>query len=204
MDELKQAWTELKPEQNTLSHLSPEDLAQTEPKSSGVIEKLRKNVKMKLAYAIFFTGAFAFSIPFAFPMASQILLSVLFMAYLIASILLYQELQTLNKGVDMSQDVLHGMIEYRDRIKRVLHYEEVVALALYPVSVSGGFFFGLKLYNRQAEIMNRTAEWVLLILLIATFTIGGHWLSRWLNRRAFGKYLNRLNESIQELKAGNN
>lgn len=199
MDELKQAWTRLE-ERNAFdrpAEKAPDPSAHT---SSGVIEQLRRKVSRKLFYCSFFTAAFAISIPYSFPLISQVLVSVLFAAYLVGSILLYQELQVLNNGVDMSQDILHGMTEYRDRIRRVIHYEEVIALTLYPVSISGGFFLGIKLYDQRAEIMNRTAEWVILITLIVVFTLCGHWLSKRLNQRAFGRYLTQLDQNIDELK----
>ncbi len=201
MDELKQAWEEMTSDSKDLTQLSEAEIkGTTSVKSAGVIEKLRSGVKKKLAYAVFFTLAIGGGIPFAFPLASQILLTILFVAYLVGAVLLYQELQILNRGVDMTQDVLHGLTTYRDRIKRVLRYEESTALALYPVSISGGFFLGFQLVDREAQIMTQTIHWVFLVITILLLTIGGHWLARWMNRKAFGQYLNRLDETIKELK----
>lgn len=200
MDELKEAWGSIKSETEEFTHLSEEEImANISAKSSGTIEKLRKNVKYKLGYAIGFSAVFGGIIPFAFPLASQVLLTVMFVAYLVGAVLLYQELQILKKGLNMDQDIRHGLIEYRDRIKRVLKYEESTALALYPVSVSGGFFLGMQLVDRDAEIMTETFHWVVLILTIVLFTIGGNWLAKWMNRKAFGKYLDGLDETISEL-----
>jgi len=201
MDELKQAWEEMTSDSKDLTQLSEAEIkGTTSVKSAGVIEKLRSGVKKKLAYAVFFTLAIGGGIPFAFPLASQILLTILFVAYLVGAVLLYQELQILNRGVDMTQDVLHGLTTYRDRIKRVLRYEESTALALYPVSISGGFFLGFQLVDREAQIMTETIHWVFLVITILLFTIGGHWLARWMNRKAFGRYLDRLDETIEELR----
>ncbi|MEQ9304896.1 MAG: hypothetical protein RJQ14_13390 [Marinoscillum sp.] len=200
MDELKEAWGSIKSETEGFTHLTEEEImANISAKSSGTIEKLRKNVKYKLGYAIGFAAVFGGVIPFAFPLASQVLLTVMFVAYLVGAVLLYQELQILKKGLNMDQDIRHGLIEYRDRIKRVLKYEESTALALYPVSVSGGFFLGMQLVDRDAEIMTETFHWVVLILTIVLFTIGGNWLAKWMNRKAFGKYLDGLDETISEL-----
>lgn len=200
MDELKEAWGSIKSETEEFTHLSEKEImANISAKSSGTIEKLRKNVKYKLGYAIGFAAVFGGIIPFAFPLASQVLLTVMFVAYLVGAVLLYQELQILKKGLNMDQDIRHGLIEYRDRIKRVLKYEESTALALYPVSVSGGFFLGMQLVDRDAEIMTETFHWVVLILTIVLFTIGGNWLAKWMNRKTFGKYLDGLDETISEL-----
>lgn len=200
MDELKDIWGELK---ETPSDLSREEiLKNAHAKSAGTLEQLRKKVKAKLGYAVFFTVVIAGGIPFAFPLPSQILLSILLAAYLVGSVLLYQELSILNKGIDMSQDVLHGLTTYRDRIKRVLNYEEVVALSLYPVSASGGFLLGRQLWNRDAEIMMQATDWAVLVIAMIAITIAGHWLARWMNRVAFGKHLDELQQNIDELSRG--
>lgn len=202
MDELKEAWGSIKRETEAFSLSTEAEIkANVSAKSSGTIEKLRKNVKYKLGYAVGFATVFGGIIPFAFPLASQVLLMVMFVAYMVGAIFLYQELQILNKGVNMDQDILHGLIAYRDRIKRVLKYEESTALTLYPVSVSGGFFLGMQLADRDAQIMSQTLHWVALITTIVLFTIGGNWLAKWMNRRAFGKYLDRLDETIAELQS---
>lgn len=201
MDELKDAWGELETKSENFTGLSEEEIHQSgKKKSYGVIEKLHEQVKRKFYLALFFTVVIGAGIPFAFPLASQILLLILWVAYMVGTILLYQEKNILSKGVDMSQDILHGMKAYHQRVKRVIHYEEIVALTLYPVSVSGGFFLGRQLVDREAEIMNETLDWVILIVSIVILTIGGHWFSRWLNRLAFGKYLDKLEENIKELE----
>lgn len=202
MDELKEAWGSIKSKTEGFTHISEAEikLAVQENRSLGVIEKLRQHVKYKLGWAIFFTLTFSILIPFAFPLASQILLTILLMAYAIGGILLFQELKVLNKGVDMDSDLLTGLKAYRDRIKRVISYEETVALILYPVSTSGGFFFGMQLVDREAVIMDKAWHWVTLIITVLLFTIIGHIAARKMNERAFGKYLIQLEDNIELLK----
>lgn len=194
MDELKQAWAQWESEspisENLPSAGNPQD----------VLQQILRNVKRKLWYAVFFTLAFAIGIPFTSPLLSQALLCILLAAYLTGSILLFQEWKILRQRVDMTQDVLHNLTTYRDRVLRVIRYEELIALTLYPVSISAGFFVGLKLYNHEAELMDRTTEWIILILLILIFTLAGHRVSHRLNQRAFGHQLQRLNENIQQLQ----
>ncbi len=199
MDELKEAWGSIKTEGFT--NLTEAEIKNTvNTKSTGIIEKLRKGVKYKLGYAIFFTMVFAVIIPFAFPIASQILLCILLMAYAIGGILLYQELQILNNGVGMDNDLLTGLQTYRDRIKRVIRYEEIVGLTMYPISTSGGFFLGMQLVDREAVIMDKAWHWVTLVVTVLLFTVIGHFAAKKMNERAFGKYLSQLEDNIEMLK----
>ena len=201
MDELKEAWGSIKSKTEGFTNLTEAEIKNTvNTKSTGIIEKLRKGVKYKLGYAIFFTMVFAIIIPFAFPIASQILLCILLMAYAIGGILLYQELQILNKGVGMDNDLLTGLQTYRDRIKRVIRYEEIVGLTMYPISTSGGFFLGMQLVDREAVIMDKAWHWVTLIVTVLLFTVIGDFAAKKMNERAFGKYLSQLEDNIEMLK----
>ena len=201
MDELKEAWGSIKSKTEGFANLTEEEIKHTvNTKSTGIIEKLRKGVKYKLGYAIFFTIVFAVIIPFAFPLASQILLSILLMAYAIGAILLYQELQILNKGVSMDNDLLTGLQTYRDRIKRVIRYEEIVGLTMYPISATGGFLLGMQLVDREAVIMDKAWQWVTLIVTVLLFTVIGHFAAKKMNERAFGKYLGQLEDNIEMLR----
>lgn len=203
MDKLKQVWRELKVQTTGQADLTTEEIQETvRSKSSGVIAKLHHKVKVKFYFALFFTIAIGVGLPFAFPLASQVLLLILLLAYLIGSVLLYQEMQILSKGIDMSQDIRRGMKAYHQRIKHVLHYEEVIGLTLYPVSASGGFFLGMQAVDRDAEIMTRPSDWVILVIILIILTISGHLLTKYLNRISFGKYLDQLEDSIRELENG--
>lgn len=203
MDELKEAWGSLKSKTEGFTNLTEAEIKHTvnDSTSFGIIEKLRKNVKYKLLWAIFFTIVFAIIIPFAFPLASQILISIMLMAYAIGSILLYQELQILKKGVNMDSNLLTGLIAYRDRIKRVIKSEEVVGLTMYPISTSGGFFLGMQLFSREAVIMDKSWHWGVLISTVLLFTVLGHFAARKMNEKAFGKYLNQLEDNIELLRS---
>lgn len=201
MDELKEAWGSLKRKTEGFTNLTEDEIKFTvNTKSKGIIAKLRRGVKYKLGYAIFFTIAFAIIIPFAFPLASQILLCILLMAYAIGGILLYQELQILNKGVNMDNDILTGLKQYRDRIKRVIRYEEIVGLTMYPISTSGGFFLGMQLVDREAVIMDKAWHWITLIVTVLLFTVIGHFAAKKMNEKAFGKYLAQLEDNIEMLR----
>lgn len=202
MDELKKAWGELSGQSDKFAELTPEEIQENvRSKSSGLMEKLRKNVRKKFYFCLFFMLAFGIGVPFVFPLASQILLLILWAGYLIGSVLLYQEYKALRSEVDMAQDIHQGLLAYYHRIKRVLHYEELIALTLYPVSASGGFFLGIKLVDKEAQIMNNPADWVVLIVMLIVFTLAGNWLAKWMNRKAFGKYLRQLKENIEELES---
>ncbi len=203
MDELKEAWGSLKSKTEDFTNLSDQEIKHSirTIRSTGIMENLRQKVKYKLLWALFFALSFAIIIPFAFPLASQVLLTILLMAYAIGAMLLYQELQVLNKGVPMDSDLLTGLKAYLDRIRRVLRYEEMVSLTLYPVSASGGFFFGMQLVDREAAIMDKAWHWATLIVTVLLFTFIAHLATQKMNAKAFGQYLTQLEANIERLQS---
>lgn len=202
MDELKHVWGKIEEQQTPFVPPSTAEIMKNiSAESAGLIGKLQRKVRQKLNYAIFFTIIFALVIPFSFPLAAQVMMSILFVAYLFGAIQLNEELKILQRGIDMTQSVLHGLEAYRDRIKRVIRREETIALTLYPVSSSGGLFLGMQLVDREAAIMTKSYQWIILILTVIISTLACHWLAKKMNEKAFGQYLRQLDNNIDEIRA---
>lgn len=201
MNELKKAWEELKSDTKEFTTIQKEELYKAiHIKSKGPIRKLHHQVKFKWYFCLFFTVAIGILIPWIDVLVSQILLLILLSAYLVGDILLYQEHKVLEKGIDMSQDLKTSLNEYYKRVKDVLKYEELVGLTLYPISLTAGFFIGMKLGAPEEEIMNETSDWIALVITMIIITPLAHLLAKWMNKAAFGKYLNELKKNIDELE----
>ncbi|MFY0605407.1 MAG: hypothetical protein JXR10_01760 [Cyclobacteriaceae bacterium] len=201
MTELKEIWGKL--DQNGPIDKGIEESEIRKALSSdslGFIAKLKRNVYQKLFITVVLTVGLILSIPFIFPLVSQILMSVLCAAYVLGSLLFYKEYSILKNGIDMSQDILHGLKDYYFRIKRVIHYEEIICLILYPISITSGFLFGMKLANPAIEVMSGPYDWVILIVSILVLTFLSDRFTKWLNRIAFESYLHDLKNHIEELE----
>jgi len=201
MDELKQVWKDFKKENNELTAYSTNEIILSiSKKSNGTMQALRKKVLIKLILCLFFTVLLAVYIPFAYPLPSQLLLLLLLIAYLLGDILFYQEYKILGREIDMNKDLLLSMKTVRNRIKKANKYEELIDLILYPFSFTAGFITGLTFEDQNRAYMVDSKDWIALIIAIIIFTPLGHWLAKWMNKRSFGKYLNRLEENITQLE----
>lgn len=201
MDELKEAWQSISLKDVNLSGI--EIRKDLHAKSQSVLSKLKRKVRLTVRATSTFTLAFAIITPFVFPVASQVLLLILTMAYLVASILLYQQYQVLQKGIDLHNSLLDSLNSYKKRILTLLKYEELVALCLYPISITAGFLYGRKLFDPGAVLFSKPRDWFMLIALTITLTLIGHLAAKWFNKYSYGKYLARLDDYITELEAGN-
>ena len=201
MDELQKAWNEIKTETGKFTTVDRTEVEEAiHVRSKGPIGILRKKLRIKWYFCLLFTVLIAVGIPFVQVLASKILLLVLLAAYLIGDILLYQEDRILKKGIDMGASVKESLNLYYKRIRDVLKYEELIGLTLYPVSITAGFFIGMRLGDPTDEIMNETRDWVALVISVLVFTPLSHLLARWMNKVAFGKYLKELKKNINELE----
>lgn len=198
MEELKTLWREVSSKGVQTS--TPAQIHKSVVRrSSAPAEALLKGIRIKGYFAIGFALFFGAIVPFAMPVVSQYLLLVIFAAYLIGAILLWQEYNILKGGLDMSMNLREGLTAYYSRIKKVLYYEELIALCLYPICAASGFLLGMQWMAGAKSILNNTASWLIFTSVILVMTISGYFLARWLNQRKFGPYLQQLKDNIDEL-----
>jgi hypothetical protein len=199
MDNLKQVWDQLKKDSKDFTTFQEAEIESAiRQESHGLLATIRKKVFIKWLFCLFFTVLIAVGTPFVNVLASQVILLFLLVAYLFGSIMLWQEYQHLKHGIDMSKSLKEGLREYYDRVRKVLKYEEVIGLVLYPFSLSAGFFLGLSL--GENPIMSQQKHWIALIICIIVFTPVGHFMAKWMNRKGFGKYMKQLKQNIDELE----
>ncbi|MEQ8549527.1 MAG: hypothetical protein RIC03_16570 [Cyclobacteriaceae bacterium] len=201
MDEIKSAWNDLNAAKNNFSSSTDLEIHEIiQAKSKGAIQKIKEQVYLKFWFCVFFLALLGIYLPFANPFISQVLISVMVVAYTIGSIFLFKEYKSLKKTMDMSQNLLDGLKNYRKKILQIIKYEEIIALILYPISAPAGFFVGLKFQNADIPILESKEQWVALILCIVIITPAAHFTTKWMNRKAFGKYLEQIEENIQILE----
>ena len=201
MDEIKTAWNNLNVTKNNFSASTDLQLSEIiQTKSKGAIQKIKEQVFIKFWFCIFFLSLLGVYLPFANPFVSQILISIMIVVYTIGSVLLYKEYDSLKNAMDMSQNLLYGLKNYRNKILQILKYEEMIALTLYPISVAAGFLVGLKFQNAEIPILESKSLWVILGLCILIITPAAHFATKWMNRKAFGKYLDELEKNIRILE----
>lgn len=200
MNDLKEAWDELKIDTSDLTHISEQEVKLSiTVKSKGTMETLRKKVLYKFLFCLFFTICIAALIPFAGIVPAQILLTILLAAYIVGGVLILQEYKELGKETDPTQSLSANLIFFRDRIKKVLKYEELIGLVLYPISLSAGFILGLS-NGGNGSYMEKPSDWIALAVALVVGVPLSNWGAKKMNKKAFGEYIERLEFDIEELK----
>ncbi|MCA6075518.1 hypothetical protein [Fulvivirga sedimenti] len=200
MSDLKLLWETAKERHGTEDIISREIVHEAiKRKSGGVMDKLRKSVLYKMWFSVF---SFALLIPFIIlsdDFAVIILLTVVELAMLAGVFFFYKEHKELKKDIDITANPRDVMTRFSARIRRVIHYEEMIGLTMYPLSASAGFIIGVNADPDIDPFFNEWHEWVIFFVVIAILTPLCHWLTKWMNRITFKKLLNRLEENIQQL-----
>lgn len=198
MNDLKDAWNELKNSTSDLTQISEQEVKLSiTQKSKGTMETLRKNVFYKFFFIVFFTICIAVLISLVAVLVAQILLTILLAAYIVGGVLIYQEYRELGAEIDPTQDLSSNLIDFRNRIKKVLRYEELIGLILYPISVSAGCILGMS--RNGGSYMDKPFDWIVLGLALIIGVPLSNWAAKKMNKKAFGEYLDRLDLNIAEL-----
>lgn len=200
MDELKEAWNELKTKSQGLNLEIDQLKTAIHSASIGVVEKLNNRLKSKMYYTLggiaLFIGLF-----FAAPNTITIvLISIILCAYVIGGLILNKERKLIKEEIDLNNDLKSTLENFHFKVSRVLRYEELVGLTLYPISASAGFIIGLNVDGDIGDFFDTWKGWAIWAAVVTLLTPLCHWLAKWMNRMAFGKYLGQLEKNIEELK----
>jgi hypothetical protein len=161
--------------------------------------KLRRNIGIKLIWIAGFSLMFLVLIITTDKFYNRILISPLLIAYVVGLALVYGQYRILN-FVDKSQNLRYILKAYYDRIKRIQEYELKVALFLYPISITAGFVYGFTLKRSAEDILTDFRVPTILIVTNVILIPACYYLARWMDRKAYGKYLDQLKEDINQLE----
>ncbi|MEL6594261.1 MAG: hypothetical protein AAFP02_16300 [Bacteroidota bacterium] len=200
--DLRETWNELQQQSFDINIIEDGSLeSMIHQQSASPMDKLRSQVFKKMMFIVGFVILFLAVMPFINKTIVQILLLVLTLAYVIGGIILWQEYNLLKTDIPMDNNLLESLKSYRDRIKAILKYEELIGLILYPISATLGFMWSFTQDHTVAEVFEKPFVWMTLVITLIVLTPACHWLARWMNKKAFGKYLDQLEENISTLES---
>lgn len=164
------------------------------------LARLRRNIRLNtwftlVFFVLFIVLFFVFTHPYV-----RLCLAVLIAAYLAAYAFTAYQLRTLPPRPAMDNDLLTTLKAYHRIFSGWMRVLERSALFIYPVSITGGFLVGLSGAMPIDEALGKPViRWTLLIALLV-LTPATHFLAKWMNRLAFGRYLDQLQENIAVLE----
>jgi len=202
MADLKTLWKSAKSRHGTNEILAPEVVRSAiRQRTGGLMDKLKKRIRIKIWITIFSIAAFLAIIILTNNTTVRILLGFVEAGMVAGLYFFFREFRELKTTIDFTQDPAGLMDSFLQRIRKILKYEELVGLTLYPPSFSGGFVLGAALDPDSDPYFSNPVEWIIFIVLLVAITPLCHWLARWMNKKAFGKLMQQLEENIEEFRS---
>lgn len=85
-------------------------------------------------------------------------------------------------------------------IQEGLWYQEIIAIFFYPVCLAAGYFLSLYERGEADNFFTDPAIWGSLAVVIVILTPLLYLLAKWLNKISFRKYLNNIEEILNEIE----
>lgn len=193
--ELKDIW-----QQQTEKALSDQEVASSLRKhSKHPVHKLQRNLLISLGFTVFFLIAFSTLFFFVNEWIIRGLLVIIIAFYLAGTVFTYKEWQH-NRGILLSdQPVKDALQNIINRIRRSLRTSERVAIFVYPVSIAAGFLLGFSVEKDLSLLLDKPIGIIMLLVVIIVGTPASHWLAKWMNKKAYGKYLDEIEKTLNEM-----
>lgn len=115
----------------------------------------------------------------------------------------WMEYQSIRPVLPAEQSVVETLEYYRDRLRAWMILQERVARWVYPVAAATGFIWGASVGAEKpiAEVMKHGFMQVALLISSILLAFGGHFLGKWLTKKAFGSILKQIESTLLTLKS---
>jgi hypothetical protein len=102
-----------------------------------------------------------------------------------------------------SNSVADTLQFHSDHLRAWMKLQEQVAKWVYPVAAATGFVWGASMGADKpiAAVMSHWPMQVALLISTILLSIGGHYLGKWLTKKAFGEVVQQIESTLDSLQA---
>jgi hypothetical protein len=201
MSDLNKLWQEIS--DKTAPPDSPERI-DIRPVSHNALATIRTRTRWKLYFIYFFLAVY---IVMFFKLgvnweSRAIFGTMILFALANLWLVLRPYLQMKKQDLLMSSSLREVLQFYHDRLDTMLRQENRIGAWFTPFAAMLGFMLAFVEEKGTATVI--FTDWRLLLIMVVTGLILaplGAWATRWMNKVAFGKYLNYLKENLEQLES---
>ncbi|MFY0686055.1 MAG: hypothetical protein JXQ90_02770 [Cyclobacteriaceae bacterium] len=200
MEDFKKMWQKVDLDESSLDDLLKNELSQIfQGESKSYSQLIQKQIQFKLVFTIGMTMLIVGGINYSNNMAGRVLLMILLGAYVIGTILLYQEYSIIKRSLNPNLPLKESLNRVRNAVLTIISKEQLIGLLLYPITIAAGFIIGLEMTHVDELPFPDDFQLLLLSVCIITLTPASHLLTKWMNKVAFEDLLRQLDSHIHEL-----
>ena len=201
--DLRKEWKKLQEEKFIQSSIKKEDIMNAiYQESHSVISDLRKRIKAKMNWTIFFLIGFGIFMLFNLQNPDLLMLSgVFFAAYFIAFMGMWSQYRKMGKELDFGQPTL-DLMKANDRlVRRTLNTEKVFGVIFFPIAIIGGLLMGSAMRGIPVSMALEDSGFLFKALILIVILVPIMWFaSSKMNQSAYGELMNRLQNNIRRLE----
>ena len=197
--DINDLWKNLSSEQPR-QPISNETLLYWQHRSNDPLGKLRKNIRINSGYTVVFGLAWTFLFFYADHFWIRFLLGILVAGHVAG--LLYNRWLLREVVVTPPADTLirERLTHLSHRMLQGLRSLEYIALFFYPVSITSGFCLALASEDKLDLLVTDQVLQGILVGALVVLTPACYYLTRWLNKLAFGNEVKRLQELVRSFE----
>ncbi len=173
--------------------------------SQNPLAKIKRNLLLSLFLGVLICGAYVAIFSYAEYWQVKASLGIVSAFSIWALGTAFQHYRQIPPQLFSSGSLLGELIRQHQSLTNWLHAQSQLALFIYPVSAAGGFMMGGAAGSGKpvSVLMSQPLIWLAMLVVIAILVPVCHQLTKWLTRRSFGRYLDDLQQHIDELAAEN-
>ncbi len=200
MSDLNKLWQEIS--DKTAPPDSPERI-DIQRVSHNALATIRTRTRWKLYFIYLFLAAYALMFIWFDNWESRAIVGTMILFGLANLwLVLPTYLKMKKQDLLMSSPLREVLQFYHDRLSTMLRQENRIGAWFTPFAAMLGFMWAF--VEKRGTATEIFADWRLLLIMVATGLILaplGAWATRWMNKVAFGKYLNYLKENLEQLES---
>jgi hypothetical protein len=197
------AWQKMAAEKFSNSQIKKDEIMTAiKMESHSSIAELKLRLKYKLYWSAFFTAAFIAALLVFLTNQDMVTLLVPgITAYLIGFIMLYVKYRKVGEGLPRSGDILESLKYNANQIKSVLRFEKTWGMIIFIPAIMMGILAGRVLGGHSlASCFQDPKILTIMLVAIVVFTPLLIWSSHMMNKFAFGKHLEKLENNIVKME----
>lgn len=195
--DLKEAWKNLEKEKLAKPFAGSIEV----PKhSKHPVSKLIQTFAAGLIFCVAFELIFVFLFFTTDQTIVKVGMLVIIALYTFLFALNFRALKELRKLYRSDGNVMGVLRDVREIVTRTINFQQKMSWGFFPLCVAAGFVLGISIKKDAATLIVQPTFYLTLILTMAIVTPACYYLTRWMIKLSYGKYLTQIDTLIHQGK----
>jgi hypothetical protein len=125
---------------------------------------------------------------------------VVIVVYIFLFALNFKALRRLRQLYNSDENVMRVLQDVREIVTRTINFQQKMSWGFFPICVAAGFLLGISIKKDAATLIVQPLFYGTLLITMAIVTPACYYLTRWMIKLSYGKYLNQIEDLIRQGK----